>query len=492
LSEAEKRKKRHHFVDGEPPTETQVPFLWWRSIKGHTFTMSSPSSITKEEKHPTPKTWKEWKPMICRGGMIPAREAGKFHKFVRKNPEKIRSYKNTLLWVVGRSAPIPLLQSILGADPEALTRKDVFPIQGENHRVTPLGVACRTNARPIVIRFLIDVRVTLERQASTEAAESLSPVCKKRRCTVPFYPFATTGYDEPDFSPAHMKILLEECPEGVFLNHALNEKPLLNLLLSREDKSGDTYWENVNLVMMAATFGTVRQDELHGRQFVLLHALLQMYCSVGPFQGRQHAYSIEFIIDFMEYIFEREPRQFRMRNHQGHLPIHIVMQNVDIIVGSRAHVNELWTFLLEEYPESAGIADNRGRLALEVAIENGLSCIDELVGAEPRAVETRSMVSYMYPFEQVALALATRGIHGQLPRDYVETEALTVIYKLLRMAPHVARNAIREPWVDTPEYKEFLANQLKMAQIDLLSKLQMAQIDARNEELKKRFKRVQR
>ena len=77
---------------------------------------------------------------------------------------------------------------------------------------------------------------------------------------MPFYRFATTGYDEPDFSPAHMKILLEECPEGVFLNHALNEKPLLNLLLSQElsqeHKSGNTYWKNVNLMMIAVTFGT--------------------------------------------------------------------------------------------------------------------------------------------------------------------------------------------------------------------------------------------
>jgi hypothetical protein len=44
-------------------------------------------------------------------------------------------------------------------------------------------------------------------------------------------------------------------------------------------------------------------------------------------------------------------------------------------------------------------------LALEVAIENGLECIDELVGTEPQAMETRSMVNYMYPFEQVALVL---------------------------------------------------------------------------------------
>jgi hypothetical protein len=41
--------------------------------------MSSPSSITKKEKHPTPKTWKEWKPIICRDEIIAAREAGKFH-----------------------------------------------------------------------------------------------------------------------------------------------------------------------------------------------------------------------------------------------------------------------------------------------------------------------------------------------------------------------------------------------------------------------------
>jgi hypothetical protein len=104
-------------------------------------------------------------------------------------------------------------------------------------------------------------------------------------------------------------------------------------------------------MMIAVTFGTaVWQDELHGWQFVLLHALLQMYCSVGLFQWCQHDYSIEFIIDFMEYIFEHEPQQFCMWNHQGHVPIHIVMQHVDTIVGSHVHVNEMWTFLLEKYP----------------------------------------------------------------------------------------------------------------------------------------------
>jgi hypothetical protein len=51
--------------------------------------MSSPSSIKKEENHSTPKTWKEWKPGICRDGIITALEAGKFHKFVQKNPKQI-------------------------------------------------------------------------------------------------------------------------------------------------------------------------------------------------------------------------------------------------------------------------------------------------------------------------------------------------------------------------------------------------------------------
>jgi hypothetical protein len=61
----------------ERPTETRVPL--WRSTKRHTFTMSSRSSITKEDNHSTPKTWKEWKPIICRDGIIAAQEAGKFH-----------------------------------------------------------------------------------------------------------------------------------------------------------------------------------------------------------------------------------------------------------------------------------------------------------------------------------------------------------------------------------------------------------------------------
>ena len=54
---------------------------------------------------------------------------------------------------------------------------------------------------------------------------------------------------------------------------------------------------------------------------------------------------------------------------------------------------------------------------------------------------------------------------------------MDAIYKLLRAAPHVARNAIREPWVDSPEYKAFLLNKLKIAQIE-----------AQNFELEKGFK----
>jgi len=91
----------------------------------------------------------------------------------------------------------------------------------------------------------------------------------------------------------------------------------------------------------------------------------------------------------------------------------------------------------------------------------------------------------VYPFELVAYRLATN--ETQLPPDYVQEESLDAMYTLLRMAPHVARTAIREPWVDSAAYKEFLLNKLKMAQIDLISKLQMDAINAKNLELKKRF-----
>jgi hypothetical protein len=75
-----KQEKWHHFVDGERPTETQVPFFAFVALDKNTHFYNVVSKrIIKEEKHPTPKTWKEWKPMICRDGIIAAREAGKSH-----------------------------------------------------------------------------------------------------------------------------------------------------------------------------------------------------------------------------------------------------------------------------------------------------------------------------------------------------------------------------------------------------------------------------
>ena len=71
------------------------------------------------------------------------------------------------------------------------------------------------------------------------------------------------------------------------------------------------------------------------------------------------------------------------------------------------------------------------------------------------------------------------------------TGSLTLIYEMLRMAPNVAKTRAaqitKEACMDTPEYKEYLANKLKMAQIDYQSKLDIAAIDAKNVELKKKF-----
>jgi hypothetical protein len=95
-------------------------------------------------------------------------------------------------------------------------------------------------------------------------------------------------------------------------------------------------------------------------------------------------------------------------------------------------------FLLEEYPEAAGIADGQGRLPLHIAMECGQSCADLLLDVEPRALATRCMVTHMYPFQLAAFALedSENEMHS-VPRNDKQREATNTMYMLLRKTPHL-------------------------------------------------------
>ena len=426
-------------------------------------------------------TWKEWKPIIMRSGTLSKEISVAFREFVKANPIHVKNYKNTLLWVVSRNPPIFLVKAVITADPNALCRKEPFVINMETYNITPLGVACRCGVSVNVVACLLFLRLKLH--------EAVGQKRKRHHDDdiVPFYPFQTTGYNEDWFPPAYMRVLLEYYPQGATMPHTFDGRPMLEEVLTA-NRFTPYYWENINLVMMAAAFGTVKQEQLDGRQFLLLHSFLELICCVGAFRGGQRDYNIDFALEFLQYIQNQAPQQFLMVDSNGRLPLHVAMQNT-AFGWNRTHTAQFWTFLVQEHPESAGIADPDGRLALHVAVQHGLPCIDVLLEAEPEALEKRSMATYLYPYELVSYGISTNTT--QLPPEYIENEALDLIYQMLRMAPNVAKTRAqqipREAYMDTPEYKEYLANKLKMAQIDYQSKLDMAAIDAKNVQLKKKF-----
>lgn len=50
------------------------------------------------------------------------------------------------------------------------------------------------------------------------------------------------------------------------------------------------FWEKLNLVLTAASLGTIKKEEKCGRQFLVLHTFLQLVCNQGPFDGCGYDY----------------------------------------------------------------------------------------------------------------------------------------------------------------------------------------------------------
>lgn len=210
--------------------------------------------------------------------------------------------------------------------------------------------------------MLIRSRVILHaRQQEQQELRDQQGLKRKRRYVapiVPFYPFQTTGFEEPTFNPEHLRVLLEEFPQGATMSHAPDGTTMLETVLRINEKESDAYWENVNMVLKAAAYGTIKESELQSRgPFLLLHTFLELVCCVGPFQGWARDYSINFALDFIDWINDRQPIQFQRRDSDGNFPLHIAMQNTSM---GRDYTSQLWTYLVEQCPESAGFADSEG------------------------------------------------------------------------------------------------------------------------------------
>jgi ankyrin repeat protein len=97
------------------------------------------------------------------------------------------------------------------------------------------------------------------------------------------------------------------------------------------------------------------------------------------------------VLRVLQLIQERVLDQFRMRDDNGSLPLHIAMRNSHARrnqVLTHDYPSKLISFLLNEFPESISIPDGQGRLPLHIAVEHGLPCYDILVNADSRALTT--------------------------------------------------------------------------------------------------------
>lgn len=215
---------------------------------------------------------------------------------------------------------------------------------------------------------------------------------------------------------------------------------------------------------MAASLGTVKEEEKNGRQFLVLHSFLELVSNQGPFDRFVFPGSPRVTKYFLVLIKENVPEQFCMYDDAGSLPIHIAVRNKKAAeLGRRKCTRDCLDVILSVYPDSAGIPDQQGQLPLHSAITNGLANLQMLVDAEPRALAMRCAVTRMYPFQLAAVALSAARPSR---KEQQVREAVNRTYMFLRACPQTiqAPNAVSKPWMDLPIYKEIQLHKLKIAQ----------------------------
>jgi ankyrin repeat protein len=329
-----------------------------------------------------------------------------------------------------------VIRLLLELDPEAVKEKDKYGFM-------PLHLACQNNQSEQVIRMLTQEAWRAIQNSGIDDDNEMVFNTLAECC----------GFWEPSFRLDHMRIMLEEVPISFDTMNANDTKLCLDHMFSKQFVNHGGYLDKLNFIMMRLTTGVTRQEEpSDNNTFPILHSVLKLLCKVGI---RQDPYTSQTIVSILNLVRQRSPDQFRTRDESGSLPLHIAVQLpfMSIVTATTSSDGEstgepvtndqtraIIKVLLEEYPEAAGIADGQGRLPLHIAMEHGQPCADLLLDAEPRALDTRCMVTHMYPFQLAALVLEDSENEMHLvPRNDKQREAISTLYTLLRKTPHFLR-----------------------------------------------------
>lgn len=331
----------------------------------------------------------------------------------------------------------------------------------------PLSLACESDASNDVIRTLLQEmkRVCTEDTPDRKFfRKELNPHRVLLECG---FWTTTCPLDLPD----RVSIFLEELPLDIESMSSDHLEICLQSLFKAE-------YDKLKLVLMKLIAGTTREDELDENRFLVLHAFLKLVRRAGAFGDKKKRVRmlpdrIDGILKVLTMIKERDPDQFRSRDNDGSLPLHIAatMMHRRVADGRifvtpqryNSYTSVMVKFLLHEYPESIGIPDQQGRLPLHIATEQKLPCYDVLVNTEARALTTRCIVTRMYPFQLAALGREDVSVCADAHNEWTG-----MIYTLLRKTPHLIQDGMssnNEPWRNSQEYLEIQKIDLSMAQL---------------------------
>jgi len=165
------------------------------------------------------------------------------------------------------------------------------------------------------------------------------------------------------------------------------------------------------MILMASSMGTVKDTELNGRTFLVLH----------EFSNSFAALAIRGEVTLPTILAERKGRNptwiplfafWNSSRNERHNSF-VLVTTIDLFCCtlpfktliflkcslSKTFSSRLIRFLVEAYPESVTMRDEKGKHPLHVAVEHYIPGHESIVEAEPRALETRCMVTRMCPFQ---------------------------------------------------------------------------------------------
>ena len=185
----------------------------------------------------------------------------------------------------------------------------------------------------------------------------------------------------------------------------------------------DEFYNGLRLLLKTATDGNISLDYEY-RYWKILHAGLKVPFAFSP---------------IARYLIMAFPDQVYERDENGDLPLHILVSKEKYYIGSNFQKCML-ELLLIIFPKSINLPNKEGRMALNIALENGCywyQGVKTLVEAEPRALLVIDCTTYLYPFMQAAIYHTTQKVKQE---EGEELRKLETIYHLILEAPHVLGN----------------------------------------------------